>query len=100
MDSATMCGLNYKLLSKKIDTGELRIIGTSDDYPENILGAHPAFSNEDREKITDIIVNMHNDAQGREVLKAMEDMKVKDFVKYNKEVEVVTEKLLREANMM
>ena len=96
---ATMCGLNFKLMSRKINTGELRAIAISDDYPENLIGARPEVSENIRNEFHDVIVNMQNDPQGREILAGMSGMKVKQFVNYDPEIEHVIEKLLKEAGM-
>lgn len=92
--AGTMCGLNFKLMSDRMDAGDLRIIATSDDYPENAFGARPELSKEFREKISSVIIGMYDDAKGRKVLDAMNGMKIKKFVAYDENSEELTEYLL------
>ncbi len=39
IEAATMCGVNFRLMGEKVETGELKIIGVSDAYPENLIAA-------------------------------------------------------------
>jgi len=98
--AGTMCGLNFKLMSEKLDTGELKILATSDDYAEDALGANPAMSADLRQRITHALTAMHDSESGRSVLAGMRDLKVLKFVPYDANVtEAVTRKLIREAKM-
>lgn len=93
--AGTMCGLNFKLMEKRMASGDLRIIATSDDYPENAFGARPGLAKELREKISSVIISMYDDAEGRKVLAAMNEMKIKKFVTYDEKSEKLTEHLLK-----
>lgn len=93
--AGTMCGINYKLMSKRINTGDLKIIGVSDDYPEAVIAARSNINNELRKKITREIINMNDDKEGKRILSAMAGMKIKKFVKYNPKMEKLTENLLK-----
>lgn len=98
--AASMCGLNFKLMSEKLNTGELKTIATSDDYAEDAIGANPALAPELRQRITSALLGMHDNESGRKVLAGMRELKVLKFVPYDASVtETVTRKLIREAKM-
>ena len=58
VDAGTMCGVNYRLMSQKVDTGELRIIGASEAYPENLIAARPDLDPVLQNRIRTIIDDM------------------------------------------
>jgi phosphonate transport system substrate-binding protein len=98
--AATMCGLNFKLMGEKLDTGELKIIATSEDYPEDVIGANPAMNAELRQRIARALTGMYDTEAGRRVLAGMRELKVLKFVPYDADVtEPVTRKLIHEAKM-
>lgn len=97
--AGTMCGLNYELMSKKVDMGELRIIATSEEYPENMFGIRPEISNKTRKVLTQIILGMPNDNEGKKVLAGMEGMKIKSFIKPSKLTIQRTKELINTAKM-
>lgn len=99
VDAGTMCGLNYKLMNKKINTGELKIIATSERYPENIIGIRPEIAASIREKISNVILGMPNDNEGKKVLMGMSGMKIKSFVKPSKITIQRTKELIKIAKM-
>ena len=92
--AGTMCGLNYQLMSQRIETGDLKIISTSSDYPENVMGAHPDMPKELREQIIDVVIDMDSDSQGKKVLSDMQSMKILKFVAYDTKTERITKILL------
>jgi len=94
-DAATMCGVNYKLMSKKIETGELKVIAVSDPYPENIIGARANLSVELIKQFRDELLSMPKNTEGATLLDKMQSMKIKSFVKYDDEVEELTKELLK-----
>lgn len=98
--AGAMCGLNFKLMSEKLNTGELKTISTSEDYAEDAIGANPAMDDELRQRITRAVTGMHDSEAGRKVFAGMRDLKVLKFVPYDANVtETVTRKLIREAKM-
>lgn len=99
VDGATMCGVNYRLMQRKIDTGELTIIAKSDDYPENVIGARASLGTDSIEKLKAAILTMRDDTKGKEILLAMESSKIRNFVAYDPAIEKVIEKLLTEAHI-
>lgn len=97
--AGTMCGLNYKLMSKKVSTGELKIIANSEEYPENMIGIRPEIETEIRERVAKIILGMVNDDEGKKVLAGMNGMKIKSFVKPSKVTIQRTKELINTAQM-
>ncbi len=99
VSAGTMCGLNYKLMSKKVDSGELRIIAKSEEYPENMIGIRPEIPKKVRKVLAQIILGMPNDNEGKKVLAAMQGMKIKSFVKPSKVTLQRTKELINTAKM-
>lgn len=98
-DAAAMCGVNYKLMSRKIETGELRIIVASDPYPENLLAARVNLSLDIIERFRHVVLNMSSQPSGLKLLESMYSMKIKSFVKYDDKLEQLTKKLLEEGHI-
>ena len=94
-DAATMCGVNYKLMSNKVDTGELKIIASSGIYPENLLAARADISPSLLKKLKTVILSMPSDMEGQKVLVQLNKMKIKKFISYDPEVEKITKELLK-----
>ncbi|MDF1883833.1 phosphate/phosphite/phosphonate ABC transporter substrate-binding protein [Sulfurimonas sp. SAG-AH-194-C21] len=94
VDAATMCGVNYKLMSQKLKTGELKIIASSTKYPENVLAARSGLSLAFIDNIKDIVISMPETEEGRIVLKKMQSMKIKEFILYDERIENLTKELL------
>lgn len=95
--AGTMCGVNYKLMGKKINTGELKIIGHSSPYPENIIAARSNLDSALLDKFKQIVVAMPDNPEGKKVLDLMRGMKIQRFLAYDNKSEAITKKLLDEA---
>lgn len=99
VEAGTMCGVNYRLMSEKVDTGELRIIGESGEYPENVIAARTDLEPTLLNRIRDIITGMDKTPEGSAVLEQMHSMKIQRFVPYDPASVTLTEKLLEEAQL-
>ncbi len=97
--SATMCGVNFDLMSKKMDMGELRIIAVSDPYPENVIAARSSLDAATIEKFKQVVINMKNTPEGKRLLASMYAMKIQEFIAYDPQIEKVTEKLMQQAQL-
>lgn len=98
--AGSMCGLTYKLISNKIDTRELSIIATTDEYPEDLVGARPDVSSATLKLVTQVLLEMNQSDNGRKILAEMQALRIEKFVPYDPEVtEPVTRKLLRQAHL-
>lgn len=98
-DAGAMCGLNYELMKKKVDTGELKIIGITGDYPENVLAARNDLDPALIQRLTEIVVNMSHSVAGKQILGAMRDMKIQAFVPYQDNIEQITRSLIEQAHL-
>ncbi len=99
VSAGTMYDLNYKLMSKKVGTSELRIIASSEEYPEAMVGIRPEIATEIRERIAKVILGMINDDEGKKVLANMNGMKIKSFIKPSKVTIQRTKELINTAKM-
>lgn len=99
-DAGSMCGVNYRLMSEKVDTGELRILGVTEDYPENLIAAHTDLPPRYRQRIADLIVSMDRDPRGQAVLADMRAMKIGRFIEYDPATEDITRALLEQAQLL
>jgi phosphonate transport system substrate-binding protein len=73
VDGAAVEDLIYKYMKSKNSPymQQIRLIGTSPDFGISPMVASPALSTFMKGKIKDILVNMHRDAKGREILATM-----------------------------
>ena len=97
--SATMCGVNFNLMSKKMEMGELKILAVSDPYPENVIAARATLDKAIIDKFKNIVADMKNDPKGKRVLAGMYSMKIKDLIPYDPEIEKITQKLIQQAGL-
>ncbi len=100
IDVGTMCGVNFKLMSLKINTGDLKIIGQSDPYPENVIGVRSDLDSGLIVKLIEVLVNMNNNSNGSKVLSTMRNMKIQEFVPYDEKIEEQIEMLMRQAKLI
>lgn len=97
INAGTMCGVNYLLMGKKVNTKELRIIGKSSPYPENVIAAREGIDSSLMKKFHKIIIAMPDSIEGQKVLLLMNSMKIKRFLPYDARSEEMTKKLLQTA---
>lgn len=97
--AATMCGVNFRLMKSKVDTGELKVLAVSDEYPENLIAARKNIHADLLKKFQQIIVNMPNTEKGAHVLEMMYGMKIQKFIPYDPEIEKMTEKLIMQGGL-
>lgn len=94
--AGTMCGLNFRLMSEKLNTGELKVIETSEEYPENALGVRKSMDAGIQELLRTVILKMPEDKQGQNVLHGMREMKILRFIDYDSKAEAMTRRLLEQ----
>ncbi len=99
VEAGTMCGVNYRLMSRKVDTGELKVIGASEEYPENLVAARASLDPALQKRIRTILIEMDHTPAGRKVLEQMHGMKIRRFLPYDPATITRTEKLLEEAQL-
>jgi phosphonate transport system substrate-binding protein len=89
-DAAALCGVRYQLMSEKVNTGDLRVIGVSFEYAENLIAARPELPQALIDEFTFIGAGMIDDPEGREILRDMRPMKIQSFAPYDPAVEEIT----------
>ena len=98
--AGAMCGLTYRLISEKIDTRELSIIATTDEYPEELVAARPDLPPATLKVVTQTLLEMSQSDAGRKILADMRALRIEKFVPYDARLtEPVTRKLLKQAHM-
>lgn len=98
--AGTMCGLTYKLMSEKLDTGELTIIASSEEFAEDVIGARPGLPADVQKIIGNALLDMDQSEAGRKVIASLRDMKVQKFIAYDAaKTETITRRLLDQAKM-
>jgi len=98
--SGAMCGVNFDLMRKKMNMGELRILAVSDPYPEHVIAARTSLDKITVEKFKNVVSNMKNDPAGRQILIDMSNMKISDFIPYDPRIEKITKRLMRQAGLV
>ena len=99
VDAATMCGVNFKLMSHKVDTRELKVIGYTDVYPENLIAARTGVDPDLLERFRQVVLAMPETERGRQVLAQMQRMKIRRFLPYDPAIEDITRKLLEQSGL-
>jgi len=99
LNAGTMCGVNFALMSKKTDTGELKIIEVSDEYPENAIAARNTLNKSVIDRFQKIVADMPNTEEGLSILKNMHGMKITKFIPYDPKIEKLTKDLLIQAKL-
>ncbi|VAW75917.1 hypothetical protein MNBD_GAMMA15-940 [hydrothermal vent metagenome] len=99
IEAATMCGVNFRLMGEKVETGELKIIGVSDAYPENLIAARSSLDPQLIKHFKDVVLAMPGNPAGSEVLVGMMSMKIKEFVPYDPAMETITRDLIKQAGL-
>lgn len=94
--AGAMCGVNFRLMKEKIDTGELKTIAVSDDYPENVIAARKQLSPDLVKRFQQVVIDMSDTVKGRQALAKMHSMKIQRFIAYDARIEKITEKLLKQ----
>lgn len=99
VNSGAMCGVNYKLMTKKVEMGELKVIAVTDDYAEDVIGARKGLDPDLVKRFQQILRDMDQTDAGKQIFKDMEDLKIQKFIAYDERIEDITRKLLREAKL-
>jgi phosphonate transport system substrate-binding protein len=94
VDAGAMCGINFDLMSRKIDTGDIKIIAQSADYPENVIGARRDLDPELLGLLRTTIIGMWDSRSGRRILEDMHRFKIERFVPYDPGLEDITVRFL------
>ena len=96
-EAAATCDVMFRLFSRKINTGELKIIGRSDIYPENLVVANSKLPKEIVEKFRKAIIGMKDNPEDAAVFDSLYDLKVGRFIPYKQETISIIDKLKQDA---
>lgn len=96
-DTAVMCEVNYEILSKRIDTGDLRFFDKTDMFPEAVMFT-PHDIKSDLVKRFQAALLADNDKR-KSALKSLHGMKIGSFVKYDPAVQLRIKELIKQAGM-
>ncbi|MDH5546097.1 MAG: phosphate/phosphite/phosphonate ABC transporter substrate-binding protein [Gammaproteobacteria bacterium] len=97
--AGVMCGASYKLMTERLRTGDLLIIGESEPYPENVIGARTTLDKNIVKNLSQIITHMDLELKGAQVLQDMYSMKIQKFQEYDPKMELITKELMNKASM-
>lgn len=93
--AATMCGVNYKILEHKLNFRELVIIDSTRPFPEPLIAGASRLEPEHLEQWRRALVALSASQAGRSALQPLADIKIRDFIAYDPEIEALTRNLLQ-----
>lgn len=96
-DTAVMCNVNYDILSKKIDTGDLRIFDKTDSFPEALMFTRLDPESDLVKQITHALIDDNSDRA--KALESLHKMKIHSFIAYDSKVEERTSALSKQAKL-
>lgn len=95
--AGAMCGLNFRLMEQRLETGDLKIIAETAEYPENVFGIRSDLEPQLRKQLSAVIITMSASDAGKKILEDMQSMKILRFVAYDDKIEDITRTLLNNA---
>jgi ABC-type phosphate/phosphonate transport system substrate-binding protein len=95
--AGAVCNVMFNLLSRKIDTGDLKIIGESENFPESVIGANSKLPPSVIEKVKNTILGMKDSVEGQLAFDNLHKLKIGHFVPYHEESTQMIEKLKTDA---
>ena len=96
-DAAVMCEVNYEILSKRIDTKDLRFFDKTDSFPEAVMfTAHDAKSDLVKRFKTALLADNN---KRKNALNSLHGMKIGTFIEYDPSVEALITELIKQSGM-
>lgn len=96
-DTAVMCEVNYEILSKRINTGDLRFFDKTDAFPEAVMFT-PHDDKSELVKRFQAALLADNDERDT-ALNKLHGMKIGTFIKYDPDVKSSIKDLIKQAGM-
>lgn len=96
-DTAVMCEVNYEILSKKIDTGDLRFFDKTEAFPEAVMFTLRDPQSDIVKRFQQALVDVNDDKAA--AMKSLHGMKIGTFIPYDTEVEGRIRELSKEAGL-
>lgn len=97
--AAVMCGVNYNILTKKLNMKELSILDSTDKFPEAVIAVNASISPAISKKLKNHIINMKESEQGRKALSMLNNIKIESFIEYDVNIENITKRLMKQAKL-
>lgn len=99
VEVAVMCGVNYRILSDKLDTGDLRILDSTHPFPEAVIAARSGLDPELSERVQAVLLSMDKNPAGRKALEPLHDLKIQRFVEYDPQSGKTIETMMQQADL-
>ncbi|MDH5543988.1 MAG: phosphate/phosphite/phosphonate ABC transporter substrate-binding protein [Gammaproteobacteria bacterium] len=96
-DTAVMCEVNYEILSKRIDTGDLKFFDTTEQFPEAIMFTPHKQDSEIAKLFKKAI--LADSARKNEALRSLNEMKIGNFIEFDPAIMIQLNKLIRQAGL-
>ena len=93
--ATTMCGVNYQILEHKLNIKELVILDSTRPFPEPLVAASTRLDASGIERWREALLNLSTSAAGREALRPLADIKIRDFVVYDPDIETLTRNMMQ-----
>lgn len=97
-DTAVMCEVNYEILSKRIDTGDLRFFDKTDTFPEAVMFSPHKANSAIFKRFKKAL--LADNAKREQALKPLHDMKIGTFIDYDPSVKIRIDELMKQAGMI
>jgi len=97
--AAVMCGVNYNILSRKLDTNDLRILDNTEKFPESVFAVRRGYPAEKLQRIQRVLIKMKNEHEGLQALGKLNQIKIGGFVSYDPAVESITQKMIQQGGL-
>lgn len=96
-DAAVMCEVNYEILSKRMNTGDLRFFDKTDAFPEAVMFTPKNTQSSLVKRFRDAL--LADNKKKESAMKRLHGMKIGTFVKYDPAIETRIKELAAEAGM-
>jgi len=96
-DAAVMCEVNYEILSKKMNTGDLKFFDKTDAFPEAVMFTPKDPDSEMVKRFQQAL--LANSKELENAMQPLHGMKIQSFVEYNADIEKRIDQLEEQAGM-
>lgn len=96
-DAAVMCEVNYKILQKKMKTGDLTYFDKTDAFPEAVMFTPKDPASDTVKQFQQALLS--NNEKIRKAMMSLHGMKIGSFIKYDPEIEKRIEQLEDQAKL-
>lgn len=97
--AAVMCGVNYDIITKKIDMKDIFVMELTDEFPEAVIAVKADMDESLKQLLISTITEMSTTYGGRQALIKLRNTKIHDFIVYDAAVENQTQQLMVKAKL-